>query len=167
MTPERLGHFLDRHADALALYARTWCETPEDVTQEAFVKLAALRVEPDDPAAWLYHVVRNGAISAGRASRRRRHHEAQAASLHPTFVRLGPAPDADGPIDPDALALALDGLPDTQRAVIVARVWGGLSFEQIARVVGGSSSTAHRHYRAGLQSLRERLEVPCPGPTNP
>jgi len=45
--------------------------------------------------------------------------------------------------------------------VIVARIWGGLNFEQISEVVGASISTAHRRYEAGLKSLRERLKLPC------
>jgi RNA polymerase sigma-70 factor (ECF subfamily) len=165
MTPERLGHLLDRHADALALYARSWCDTPEDVTQEAFVKLAGLRTEPDDPAAWLYRVVRNGAISAGRAARRRHHHEAEAAARthHPPWFEAdrGEA----GAIAPESAAEALAGLPEPRREAIVAHLWGGLTFDQIAAVMGVSSSTAHRHYRAGLASLRERLGAPCPNPT--
>jgi RNA polymerase sigma-70 factor (ECF subfamily) len=166
MTPERLGFFLDRHADALALYARSWCATPEDVTQEAFVKLAGLRAEPDDPAAWLYRVVRNGAISAGRAARRRHRREAEAAALahhhHPPWFE--PDRGEVGDIAPESAAEALAGLPEHQREAIIAHLWGGLTFDQIAAVMGVSSSTAHRHYRAGLDSLRERLELPCRKP---
>jgi RNA polymerase sigma-70 factor (ECF subfamily) len=53
-------------------------------------------------------------------------------------------------------------LPLDEREVIVAHLWGGLTFEQIAAVAGCSSSTAHRRYAAGLSALRERLHVPCP-----
>src|SRR5437763_352252 len=67
MGPERLGFLLDRHAAALELYARQWCALPEDVVQEAFLKLARQVTPPAQPLAWLYRVVRNGAISAGRA----------------------------------------------------------------------------------------------------
>ena len=43
---------------------------PEDVVQDAVLKLAAQRVVPDNLAAWLFRVVRNGAIDAGQAARR-------------------------------------------------------------------------------------------------
>jgi DNA-directed RNA polymerase specialized sigma24 family protein len=46
-----LGRLLDRHADALLLYARQWCDPAEDVVQDAFVKLSARRTPPDDRAA--------------------------------------------------------------------------------------------------------------------
>jgi len=72
MGPEQLGRLVDEHAAALVLYARQWCAAPEDVVQEAFVKLASQRREPDNLLGWLYRVVRNGALAAARAERRRR-----------------------------------------------------------------------------------------------
>ena len=57
---------------------------------------------------------------------------------------------------------ALQRLPIEQRETLVAHLWGGLTFEQIGELTGVSSSTAHRRYLAGLESLRERLRVSCP-----
>jgi RNA polymerase sigma-70 factor (ECF subfamily) len=52
------------------------------------------------------------------------------------------------------------------REVVVARVWGGLTFDEIAKLVGCSLPTAHRRYHAGLTELRARLEGRCnPAPT--
>src|SRR5437773_1965365 len=45
---------------------------------------------------------------------------------------------------------------------VVAHLWGGLTFEEVAQLAGCSSSTAHRWYLAGLAALRERLGVACP-----
>ena len=72
MDSDELGRLIDRHAAALELYARQWCETPEDVVQEAFLKLAGQGGLPENPAAWLFRVVRNGAINAAKAAKRRR-----------------------------------------------------------------------------------------------
>ena len=63
------------------------------------------------------------------------------------------------------LAAALDVIPDDQREAVIARTWGGLSFEQIAEIAGCSTSTAHRRYEAGLAALRERLCLSCPTKT--
>jgi RNA polymerase sigma factor (sigma-70 family) len=158
MDPELLGHLLDRHSAALELYARQWCETPEDVVQEAFLKLAGQGALPSHPAAWLFRVVRNGAIAAGRSAMRRRRHEARAAiEATPWFEPVG-----EGAIlDPETAAAELRALPIEQREVIVAHLWGGLTFEQIADVAGCSSSTAYRSYSAGLATLRRRLEESC------
>ena len=65
--PNLLASLFDAHAAALALYARQWCDGPEDIVQEAFVKLARQRPPPDRAVPWLYRVVRNGAIEASEA----------------------------------------------------------------------------------------------------
>jgi RNA polymerase sigma factor (sigma-70 family) len=162
--PELLGQLMDEHAAALVLYARQWCSAPEDVVQEAFIKLMAQNSPPASPVPWLYRVVRNGAISAARAARRRARHEHVAAAQMPSWF----APTEGTGLDARAAAAALQALPIEQRETIVAHLWGGLTFEQIADMTGSSSSTAHRWYIAGLSALRERLRVVCPTkPTMP
>ncbi|MHB1557554.1 MAG: RNA polymerase sigma factor, partial [Isosphaeraceae bacterium] len=63
MDPDDLGRLIDRHADSLRLYARQWTDMADDVVQEAFLSLARQRAEPENPAAWLFRAVRNGAIN--------------------------------------------------------------------------------------------------------
>ena len=157
MGPEQLGRLVDDHAAALVLYARQWCAAAEDVVQEAFVKLAAQRRPPDNVAAWLYRVVRNGSLSAARAERRRKRHESAAAAGPGWFVRT----DEAG-LDGAAATAALQALPPELREPLVAHLWGGLTFEQVGELTGVSSSTAHRRYLSALSALRERLRVPCP-----
>src|SRR5216684_3216360 len=96
MGPDVLGKLVDDHAAALVLYARQWCAAPEDVVQEAFVKLSLQRLPPDNPLAWLYRVVRNAAVSAARAEQRRRRHEARAAARVATWFEASPGAALDG-----------------------------------------------------------------------
>jgi RNA polymerase sigma-70 factor (ECF subfamily) len=158
MDAQLLGKLIDRHAAALVLYARQWCRAPEDVVQEAFVKLAAQGRPPDSIVAWLYRVVRNGAISAARAERRRRHHEGSAAAR--AVVWFVPAEGVA--LDGEKARGALEALPLDLREPVVAHLWGGLTFAQIGQLMGCSTATAHRRYLEGLASLRERLGVECP-----
>jgi RNA polymerase sigma-70 factor (ECF subfamily) len=158
MGPDSLGRLIDQHAPALVLYARQWCAAPEDVVQEAFIKLSRANPPPANVVSWLYRVVRNGALSAQRAQQRRRRHEAHAAGRQPPWFVTGD----DQALDAEIAAAALEGLPAEQREVIVAHLWGGLTFEEIGPLMGASSSSAHRWYAAGIASLRERLHVPCP-----
>jgi len=158
MGPEHLARLVDEHAAALALYARQWCDAPEDVVQEAFLKLASQRTPPDSPAAWLYRVVRNGALTAARAAKRRRHYEGAAAARASGWF----LPSDFAGLDAEAATAALSALPVEQRETIVAHLWGGLTFDQIGELSGVSASTAHRRYLAALAALRERLRVPCP-----
>jgi RNA polymerase sigma-70 factor (ECF subfamily) len=157
MGPQELARLIDTHAGPLVLYARQWCAAPEDVVQEAFVKLCTVEPPPRDALAWLYRVVRHGALDAGKTARRRQRREAAVARPERWFVE----PAVEG-LDAEAAVAGLRRLPAEQREAIVARLWGGLSFEQVAEVAGCSVSTAFRRFSAGIDALRRELGVPCP-----
>jgi RNA polymerase sigma factor (sigma-70 family) len=154
--PEELGQLVDRHAAPLELFAAQWSNSPADVVQEAFIKLAAQRERPEQVAAWLYRVVRNAAISAARSAQRRKRHESVTAKQRRAWFQ---STDEDRLDAKDAVA-ALEALSAEQREVIVARIWGGLSFQEIATALEIGTSTAHRQYENGLKALRQRLGVP-------
>jgi RNA polymerase sigma factor (sigma-70 family) len=157
MSPSDFARLIDAHAAPLVLYARQWCGTPEDVVQESFVRLVRQSRPPEDVVAWLYRVARNGALDAAKMARRRQRRESAAARPARWFVE----PEVDG-LDAETAVAALKRLAPEQREVIIARHWGGLSFEQIANVVGCSASTAFRRYTAGVGDLRSQLGVICP-----
>jgi RNA polymerase sigma-70 factor (ECF subfamily) len=152
ITPEELGRLYRDHAPALRLYARQWPEGDEDLVQEAFVKLGQQWSVPDQVIAWLYRVVRNGAIGASRSEARRRSRQDRARISEEWFSA------ADDKLDAQEAKRLLADLPLEHREIVIARVWGGLTFEQIAQLVGCSLPTAHRRYHAGLTALREMLE---------
>jgi len=149
------ARLVEGHSGRLVLFARQWTSAPEDAVQEAFLRLARLSVDPDDPVAWLYRATRNAAIDAGKGERRRGRREA-ATARRDWFVQ----PEVNG-LDAEAAVAALERLPPEQREVIVARLWGGLGLEQIAAVMGCSASTAHRRHEAGIEALRRLLGEPC------
>ncbi|HTU20579.1 MAG TPA: sigma-70 family RNA polymerase sigma factor [Gemmataceae bacterium] len=157
MRSDDFVRLLDRHGPALVLYARQWCDTPEDVVQEAFLKLVSLRQPPRAVVPYLYRIVRNAALDARKAARRRQRRESAMARTIRWFVE----PEIEG-LDEAIAVAALQRLPDEEREVIVARLWGGLSFEEIASVAGCSTSTAFRRYNAGIDALRKELRIPCP-----
>jgi len=154
IAPEELGRLYREHAPALRLYARQWLEGDEDLVQDAFIKLAQQSPPPGQVLPWLYRVVRNGALAACRGEARRRRRQGQVSASEAWFART------DETIDGQEAARLLVELPLEQREVIVARIWGGLTFDEIARLAGCSLPTAHRRYQAGLAGLRERLEGP-------
>ncbi|MEX2139389.1 MAG: sigma-70 family RNA polymerase sigma factor [Pirellulales bacterium] len=153
VSPALLGELLDRHGAALVLFARQFCASPEDVVQEAFVQLARQSDVPDRPAAWLYRVVRNGAISAARAQQRRRKHEAAAA----TRARAWFLPTEAAQLGAESATEALKHLSLEEREIIIAHLWGALTFQQIGELVGLSAATAYRRYERGLRALRTIL----------
>jgi RNA polymerase sigma-70 factor (ECF subfamily) len=157
MEPSDVARFIDAHLAPLVLYARQWCDAPEDVVQEAFLKLVRQGRPPQDAVAWLYRVVRNGALDAAKTARRRQKRESAVARPVRWFVEAA----VEG-LDAETAVAALQRLPPEQREVIVARHWGNLSFEQIAEAAGCSASTAFRRYTAGVEELRKKLGVSCP-----
>jgi RNA polymerase sigma factor (sigma-70 family) len=159
MDPDQLGYLIDRHSATLTLFARQWCAAAEDVVQEAFIKLVRQKPIPHQPISWLYRTVRNGAISQYRAERRRQTHETNAAARMPLWFE---PLDNPGDLDAAAAAHTLGELPIEQREAIVAHLWGGLTFEQIADISGASAATIWRQYKAGLTALRHKLGIICP-----
>lgn len=155
MAPEILGQLYREHAPALRLYARHWPGQAEDIVQEAFVKLAQQMPPPDNVVPWLYRVVRNGALQSGRTASRRRQREGAASVAEAWFDTV------DDQLDAREATRLLTELPLELSEVVVARLWGGLTFDEISGVVGCSVPTAHRRYHAALTALRERLERPC------
>ncbi len=152
-----MASLIETHAPALELFAKQWCDDPADVVQTAFVRLIEQTEQPDRPTAWLYCVVRNAALMQRRSERRRRNHEGNHSGLAADWFEPSPG---DG-LDSAAATQALQEIADECREAVIARLWGGLTFEEIGEMTGTSSSTAHRRYLDGLDQLRTKLGVSC------
>lgn len=146
-----LAQALAEYGRALVLYARGWCDAPEDVVQEALVELVAQRRRPDRVGAWLFRVVRNRAISARRSERRRQVREQRIAQRENWFE------DHSLALDAAAATEALATLSPELRESVVARIWGELTFAEIAELLGTSTSSAQRWYEQGLRELQHTL----------
>jgi RNA polymerase sigma-70 factor (ECF subfamily) len=158
VTAERLQVLLVRYAAALELYARQFCRAGDDVVQEAIIELAGCREAPRDDIAWLYVTVRRKAISLARQEQRRKRRETRAAVAKPLWFH----DLSEQSVDAQIAAAVLETLPAEQREVIVAHLWGGLTFAQIGRLMESSDSTAYRRYHAGLAAIRRELRLTCP-----
>jgi RNA polymerase sigma-70 factor (ECF subfamily) len=165
IAPEILARLFEEHAPALVLYARQWSEVPEDIVQDAFLTLAGQGAVPDNTAAWLFRVVRNRAISAARKSWRARLRERK---VHGNEAERNDLwfNSTDDQIDAQHATRLLQDLDAETREVIIARVWGGLTFDEIAKLQGSSLTTTHRRYQSGLARLHARLESPWTNPKN-
>ena len=157
LTPQLLAQLLDAHANALALFAAQWSQSPADVVQDAFVELAGQPVLPQNVLAWLYRVVRNRAISDARSAARRRRRESKARFRQ---TGRGFAMAGDVGFDPGEATDALSELPEESREVVIARVWGKLTFEEIGEITATSASTAFRRYEAAILLLPKTIGNP-------
>jgi RNA polymerase sigma factor (sigma-70 family) len=155
----RIGHreLVDlhaRHSAALVFYARQWCDNPDDAAQEAMIELSQQSPPPHDPVGWLFTTTRRRAINQARSQRRWDAHHRRAAAERASWF----ATDSNEFPDEDELRSALQSLDELDRQIVVARIWGELSFTQLAQLVDRPVSFVHRRYHRALTTLGHRLD---------
>lgn len=143
-------------APGLVLFARQFVRSlaeAEDVVQEAFVRFWR-KQHPIQNRALLFAAVRSISLDAIRRDARRARREADAIADADQFV----APQFDSTTESQqALAGAIDQLPEEQREVLVMKIWNELTFAEIAEVAGISQNTAASRYRYALVALKKNL----------
>ncbi len=154
LPPEKLLHVWNQHAERLLLIVRGFGEPAEDAVQEAFVRLAIQDEVPDETLAWMVRVARNQLLQWWRSDVRSRRRELERAPATDWFAE-GMLDDA---LDAATVTECLQQLSADKRAALMMHIWGGLSFEQIAAILGVSRSTAHRHYRLAMEQLRNKFQ---------
>ena len=164
MSPEQLAETWKRHSSRLLLIARAIGGPAEDAVQEAFLQLAEQDPCPADPMAWLVTVTRNRLLQWRRGDERRRRREERSGAA--TWLTHD-QPHLDEALDAQRVTETLQAVAEDQRQVIVMHLWGGLSFDKIAEVVGCSRSTAHRTFQSGIRNMRRRLEPPAESTSGP
>jgi len=154
-------------------------ESAEDLTQEAFLRVVHNRASFRSGArftTWIYTIARNLAVDEMRKRRYRRHRSLD----EPLGSRDGDPGRTLGDLvgDPKerteaqaadlelraVLEAAIGRLPEEQREVFTLREMGGLSFQEIAEVVGCNENTVKSRMRYALErlhaALRDRVEEP-------
>jgi RNA polymerase sigma-70 factor, ECF subfamily len=139
----------ERHGRALLGYACAFLSDPseaEDVLHQVFLELLRGPVKTIASPGYLFRAVRNRVLNHIRGRWREVTLDEEAQWLE------SPSGSTETAL---ALQSALRVLPEEQREVIALRVWGQLTFEEIAGVVGVSPNTAASRYRYGLAKLTE------------
>jgi RNA polymerase sigma-70 factor (ECF subfamily) len=141
------------HGRALLAYACAFLHDPseaEDVLHQVFLQLLRDGATEISSSGYLFRAVRNRALNQLRGRSR---------EVALDAVLDGSAQWLESPSGSTETALALQSalgtLPQEQREVIVLRVWGQMTFEEVAGVVGVSPNTAASRYRYGLAKLSE------------
>ncbi len=154
---DEMVKIIDAHFAPLLLYARQWdAAVAEDLVQEAFLKLLRQSHKkgcPENVTAWLFQVVRNGAVSWFRKNSRREKHERN----HGETRIMWSEPAQEAAIEGAELAEMLDQLPLEQRELVILRIWAGLSFDEMVTLTGMSRTTVFRKYNEALETLRKKL----------
>ena len=155
------------HGYRLLLFARQQTRTAEDaedVLQEAMVRLwkSGMTDMSDDGSsepclAAAFTQIRRAAVDQARRNIRRANRENRA-------MELDGSPDAvwfQDSIEQDErsqqIETAIQSLPDYYKEVIILKIWGELTFEQIAETLDIPMNTAASRYRYALEKLRRTL----------
>jgi RNA polymerase sigma-70 factor (ECF subfamily) len=159
-THDSWKNWFQLYGPKLLLCARQWTRSladAEDVVQEAFVRYwKHQRQLPGEPMALLITSVRRAALDHGRRESRRTAREEwtrDAADAHAFAFRSS--------VEREERRLAIDAalqrIPAAQREVLVLKVWGELTFDQIGALLDISLNTAASRYRYALAALRQEL----------
>ena len=155
-----LERLYDEHAQALFAFllnlTRNEADT-RDLLQEIFVKIvrdAQLLSGVREERAFLIRLAHNAAVDL---MRRRGTRERVKEGLAEIISPFASADDPDEQLFRDELAAALAELPEEQRTVAHLKLWGGLTFEEIATALEIPSNTAASRYRYALDKMRGRL----------
>src|SRR4051812_8760019 len=156
------NNWFQLYSPKLLLCARQWTRSAadaEDAVQEAFVRYwRHQRHLPGEPMALMVTSVRRAALDLARRNDRR--------AVREKFSGNPPALDTAvfcRTVESDerrvALEEALARIPPTRREVVVLKIWGELTFDQIARELEISANPAASRYRYAFAALRHELSA--------
>lgn len=149
-------------APKLLLYARQWTQNAadaEDVVQMAFVRWWQKNPGGDRAhVPLLYAAVRTISLDVRKGDNRRAVRESKSELAVPSED----APWFDPPLEDREnarlLERAVQSLSPDQREVVTLRIWGGLTFAEIATATGETTNTVASRYRYALNNLQRVLE---------
>ena len=139
----------------LVLFARQWVNLPDDVVQDVFLKLCELQKRPDDVVAWLFREVRSTAINCWKSEQARIRRENTVALTNPEWFQSSDESRLDG----ETVKEKLQELPQELREVVIARIWGELTLEQIATLTDSARTTTRRRYYEAIELLRKHMGI--------
>ena len=170
---QALGVLYDRYARRIKAFAwQRGARRPDDVVQDVFMRVVRKGRDFQGRSSfktWLYSIARNLCTDAARRDRFRNMPSLDAPIGGDGVQTMGDrvaneAPDSDAHRAMvnrrfrDAFEIALAALPEPQREVFVLRQSSGLSFSEIATMVGCNENTAKSRMRYALMALRDALE---------
>jgi RNA polymerase sigma-70 factor, ECF subfamily len=162
--PALFGLVFERHYPAVRGFCmrRLGREPGEAAASEVFARAFAARgryaVARGDVVAWLFAIATNVIREQRRAEEQRLRLIARLAAAGWTPPQGGPEESVLGRSARE-LAAALLALAPMDRDALLLHAWAGLSYEQVAAIVGVPVGTVRSRLHRARRLLREYLEV--------
>jgi RNA polymerase sigma-70 factor (ECF subfamily) len=170
-SPEDWRACFQRLGPRLLLFARQWLPSladAEDAVQEAFIRFwRKHRGFQAGNQGLLFAAVRSAALDLLRRDSRRVRREqaaffdgggAFATDAAGSLFEAAESSPGSSQEQTRLLESAVRQLPPEQREVVTLKVWGELTFAEIATALGISQNTAASRYRYALCTLRKLLQ---------
>jgi RNA polymerase sigma-70 factor, ECF subfamily len=150
--------WVNDHAPRLLLFARQQARSEDDaqdLVQESVVEAWQRQNNgAPPPLPLVFATIHRRAIDFARREDRRTHREL--AALQPTSAVW-----FDTSVEDRELGRFIQGavnrLPESYREVVTLKVWGGLTYAEIAEALDIPANTAASRYRYGLAELRKLI----------
>lgn len=165
--PRAFDDLFDRHAGPLLRYLTGMTGSrpvAEDLLQETMLSIYRHIDHYEERGAfrgWIYRIATNQALS----HLRRRRTVESAGVVDPDSLPTGAPSDAldrlQGAEEAEAARRAVATLPAEQRAVLMLRINGELSIEEIARALEIPTGTVKSRLHYAIARLREVAARPC------
>jgi RNA polymerase sigma-70 factor (ECF subfamily) len=139
-------------------------EEAEDITQEVFVKVWKNIKKFDQKKSfkpWIFQIAKNTSIDYLRKKRSvpfSRFENEKGQNVLAENIAAKPLNLIENFSDKRVLEEALQALPEKEQKVINLRHRDGMSFREIAEVLGESINTIKSRYRRTLKVLRENIK---------
>ena len=164
---QHVAPLVRRYASGLLTYIQRMTgdrHRSEELVQEVFLLVWTKRKKykfPKSFRAWLFTIATNRCRADFRRLRPEVASPMDETSATAVPVAAGPSP-AEATIAVETAQLvtgAVAQLPPGQRTVVTLRVWNGLSYAEIAEIVGCAEATVRSHMHHGLAAMRRYLET--------
>ena len=148
--------WLAEQAPRLLLFARQQSRSEadaQDLVQEAVIEAWRRRKLPEPPSLPLvFATIRRRAVDLARSTERRANREAR--TLEEIAVHWFDT-TAEERERTRLIEQAMRSLPEIYREAVTLKIWGGLTFAEIAEALQIPANTAASRYRYGIDELRK------------
>ena len=155
---DRWTAWIKENGESFFLYARQQCRSDsdaKDVLQDALAETWERTGRKLPDRSLVFATIRRRAIDLARSMDRRKIREVDFGSPGPDFF----CPDFSAHDVRHQLASAVGSLPNLLQEVVILRIWGGLTFPEIAKLINIPIATATSRFRYALERLRESTAV--------